>query len=129
MHELSLVKSIFSTLEAEVPSSELDSLSEVELNIGLLANVEPTLLKNAFLAFQETHMQYQGIVLTVHLIPISIRCNICKEESTIENYVFRCKVCGSPSNNIITGEELLIHRVHFDQEQAPRVEEPGNAIG
>ena len=114
MHELSLVQSIFSSLEAELPPEELERVTEVELKIGLLSNVEPILLKNAFSAYQETNPQYKGIVLTSHTIPITIHCDTCDTESTVENYIFRCKQCGAPSNHILTGEELLIYRIHYD---------------
>ena len=113
MHELSLVQSIFSTLESELSQEELAKLEVVELNIGLLSNVEPVLLNNAFKAYQDTRNAYLGVELKTNLIPITINCPICKKESEVKNYVFMCAHCGSPSNQIITGEELLIHRIHY----------------
>ncbi|MEM6802122.1 MAG: hydrogenase maturation nickel metallochaperone HypA [Bacteroidota bacterium] len=113
MHELSLVQSIFSTLENELSQEELNKLEAVELNIGLLANVEPILLNNAFKAYQETRNAYLGVELKTNMIPISINCPNCKKTSEIKNYIFICAHCGTPSNQIITGEELLIHRIHY----------------
>lgn len=113
MHELSLVQSIFSSLEAEISQEELTELSKIELQIGLLANVEPLLLQNAFSAFQETNPQYAQVDLDIDLIPIRIRCESCNRETSVEKYVFKCSHCSKPSRNIISGEELLIHKVHF----------------
>lgn len=114
MHELSLVKSIFSTLEETLEENEMEHVSLVELNIGLLANVEPILLQNAFTAFQESNPQYDHISLQSNMIEIKIMCSSCQQESIVENYIFRCKACDTPSNQIVSGEELLIHRIHYD---------------
>ncbi|MEL6133885.1 MAG: hydrogenase maturation nickel metallochaperone HypA, partial [Bacteroidota bacterium] len=84
MHELSLVQSIFSSLEAELSPEELQKLSGVELKIGLLANVEPTLLQNAFLAYQESHPEYAQVQLNTELVPIQIHCRSCDAPSPVE---------------------------------------------
>jgi hydrogenase nickel incorporation protein HypA/HybF len=113
MHELSLVQSIFSSLEEELSKDELDKLKAVELKIGLLANVEPILLQNAFKAFCETKPEYGRVELLTQSIPIKVHCPDCDEDSLVENYVFKCAQCGKPSNKVVSGEELLIHQIHF----------------
>lgn len=115
MHELSLVQSIFSTLEEQLSQEELETVSLVELQVGLLSNVEPILLQNAFTAYQETRGKYQRVQLQTNLIDIKIHCASCDLESKVENYVFKCSSCGTPSSNIISGNELLIHRIHYDE--------------
>ncbi|MEM7371471.1 MAG: hydrogenase maturation nickel metallochaperone HypA [Bacteroidota bacterium] len=114
MHELSIVQSIFSTLESELSEPEMQTVSVVELKIGLLANVEPILLQNAFTAFQETHPHYSSISLQTEMVEIRIHCPACDTDSIVENYVFQCSQCGAPSNRILSGEELLIHRIHYE---------------
>lgn len=39
MHEISLVRSIFSTLEAEFKPDELANLTSIHLKVGVLSNV------------------------------------------------------------------------------------------
>ena len=113
MHELSLVQSIFTSLESEVDAPDLESLSQVDLKIGLLANVEPILLQSAFTAFQESHPQYADVALEIETVPVMIHCSHCDADSPVEQYVFRCQTCGKPSDEIVSGEELLIQRIHF----------------
>jgi hydrogenase nickel incorporation protein HypA/HybF len=84
MHEISLVRTIFRTLEAEFPAAELDGLERIELKVGPLSNVETILLQNAF--------------------------NAVVEE--VENYRFVCQ-CGRPCANVVQGNELMIERVIF----------------
>ncbi|MCI4669518.1 MAG: hydrogenase maturation nickel metallochaperone HypA [Bacteroidia bacterium] len=113
MHELSLVQSIFASLREELSKEELAKLTRVDMKIGVLANVEPTLLQNAFLAYQESNPEYKQVALSTERVQIKIHCSSCKKKSAVTNYIFRCQHCGQPSNDIKEGEELLIHQIHF----------------
>ena len=115
MHELSLVQSIFSTLEAELMLEELAKVTAVELKIGKLANVEPILLQNAFQAYQETNPQYAQVELKTEMVEIKVFCDVCQLEREVENYVFICSKCGKPTNKVVAGEELLIQRIYFQE--------------
>ncbi|MCH2081398.1 MAG: hydrogenase maturation nickel metallochaperone HypA [Saprospiraceae bacterium] len=114
MHEISLVRSIFNTLESEFSKKELDTMTAINLRVGLLSNVEPLLMQNAFDAVTTAEEKYQGVKLQVELVPIEIHCNDCQSSSIVENYKFVCASCGKPNNNVVKGTELLIHQVHFD---------------
>lgn len=114
MHEISLVRSIFNTLESEFSKKELDTMTAINLRVGLLSNVEPLLMQNAFDAVTTAEEKYQGVKLEVELVPIEIHCNDCQSSSIVENYKFVCASCGKPNNNVVKGTELLIHQVHFD---------------
>lgn len=120
MHEISLVRNIFSTLEEEFSKEELTTLKRIDLKIGMLSNVEPMLMQNAFEAVTTAEEKYQGVALNVEIVPIEIHCVECNLNSRIEHYKFVCSHCGKPNNNVTRGTELLIHRVHFEQpEHAP----------
>ena len=114
MHEISLVRNIFSTLEAEFAALELEKLSAIDLKVGLLSNVEPLLMQNAFKAVTEAEEKYQEVRLNVEVVPIEVYCSDCDTNSTIHAYKFICQKCGRPNNNVVKGTELLIHRVHFN---------------
>ncbi|MEN0050877.1 MAG: hydrogenase maturation nickel metallochaperone HypA [Bacteroidota bacterium] len=118
MHEISLVRSIFNTLEAEFSEEELNSISAIDLKVGLLSNIEPILMQNAFEAVTTAEEKFQAVKLNIHLIPIEIYCAECDRNSTIENYKFVCSNCQKPNNNIVKGTELLIHQVHFIENAA-----------
>ena len=74
-------------------------------------------MQNAFEAVTTAEEKFQTVKLNVIKIPIEIYCKDCDANSTIENYKFACATCGVPNNNIVKGEELLIHQVHFDSEE------------
>ncbi|RMF01667.1 MAG: hydrogenase maturation nickel metallochaperone HypA, partial [Bacteroidetes bacterium] len=84
MHEISLVRQIFRTLDEQFTPTELQALKRIKLKVGLLANVEPTLLQNAYAAVLATDRQAQaGVELEVELVPIQIACPSCREHSVI----------------------------------------------
>lgn len=112
MHEISLVRSIFSTLEAEFSAEELARLTAIDLKVGKLSNVEPVLMQNAFQAVTTAEQKHQSVQLNLEVVPIEIYCEACDRRNHIEDYKFVC-ACGQPSSNIVSGMELLIHRVHF----------------
>jgi hydrogenase nickel incorporation protein HypA/HybF len=113
MHEVSLVRTISATLEAEFSKEELSRLTEISLRVGLLSNVQPVLMQNAFAAVQEGEGKFQGVRLHIEVLPVRVRCELCTQESEIENYKFACANCGKPTSNVIQGNELLIHKVEF----------------
>ena len=113
MHEVSLVRSIFNSLEAEFNQEELDRLQAIDLRVGKLSNVEPVLMQNAFQAVKDADNRYQGVQLNVEVLPIIVECHLCSHRSQIANYRFVCDHCQTPTSQVIQGNELLIHRVHF----------------
>ena len=115
MHEISLVRTIFSTLEQEFSPEDLQRLMAIDLQVGLLSNVEPQLMHNAFEAVTTAEEKFQSVQLNIQLVPIEIQCPDCGEKTLVENYRFVCDHCGKPSNNVIRGTELLIHRVQFQE--------------
>ena len=114
MHEISLVRNIFRTLESEFSPEELKRLCKIKLKVGLLSNVEPILLENAFEAVCQSENRYGNTELEIELLPIEIFCNDCNKRCPVTDYKFVCD-CGKPSNQIVQGLELTIHQVQFFQ--------------
>lgn len=113
MHEISLVRNIFRTIEEEFPN-DIPRMRTINLTVGLLSNVQPILMQNAFQAVLEDEPKYQKASLNVVVLPILIQCDDCGKTSEVEQYRFVCP-CGKPSRNVIQGEELLISSVEFDE--------------
>lgn len=113
MHEISLVRNIFRTIEEEFPN-DIPNVRTINLTVGLLSNVQPILMQNAFQAVIEDEPKYKKTSLNVVVLPILICCDECGITSEVEQYRFVCP-CGKPSRNVIQGEELLISSVEFDE--------------
>src|SRR5665811_2064743 len=109
MHEISLVRNIFKTLEDEFPG-EVERIRGIHLTVGELSNVQPILMQNAFEAVLEDEPVYNKASLYVEVLPVLIHCEDCDKVVEVHNYKFVCS-CGKPSRNIIQGEELLLAKV------------------
>ena len=113
MHELSLARNIFDAIEETFPQERLKNMIQIDLKVGLLSNVEPILMQNAFDAIIAQETLYQGVKLNIMLVPVVIHCNQCMQDSEIEKYKFYCELCGSPDVFVKQGNELLISSVQF----------------
>ena len=116
MHEISLVRNIFRTLEEEFPG-EIDRVRCIHLTVGILSNVQPILMQNAFEAVLIDEPRYQNATLNVNVLAILIHCDDCDKDSEVQQYKFACGSCGKPGRNIVQGEELLISKVEFAEEE------------
>jgi hydrogenase nickel incorporation protein HypA/HybF len=114
MHEISLVRNIFKTLEDEFPG-EIGKVRGIHLSVGLLSNVQPILMQNAFEAVLIDEPKYNQASLLVEVLPVLIHCSECDRTTEVRDYKFVCS-CGRPSREIVQGEELLISKVEFADE-------------
>jgi hydrogenase nickel incorporation protein HypA/HybF len=113
MHEISLVRTIFRTLDDNFSDEELERVIAIDLKVGPLANVEPVLLQNAFEAVvEEDEIRFKNVILRVNKVPILIQCPDCNQITEVHNYRFVC-ACGKPCGNVVQGNELLIERVEM----------------
>lgn len=113
MHEISLIRTIFRTLEENFSVEELKKVEAIELKIGPLANVEPVFLQNAFDAVVQTNEQrFKDVQLRLNMVPILIQCPDCQQVTEVQQYHFVCR-CGKPCSNVVQGNELLIERVQL----------------
>ena len=113
MHEISLVRNIFNTLEAEF-TDRFKDIRTIYLTVGELSNVQPILMQNAFEAVLTDEPKYKNTKLNVKVLPIIIYCDACFKESMVQQYKFICKYCQKPSRNVKQGEEMLITKVEFE---------------
>ena len=113
MHEISMVKNIFRTLEEEFPK-KIEQLRGIYLKVGLLSNIQPILIQNAFEAVLLDEPRYSNSSLHVEVLPILIYCDACDKTTEVLNYTFVC-TCGKPSNNIVQGLEMMINKVEFEE--------------
>ncbi|RDY61115.1 hydrogenase maturation nickel metallochaperone HypA [Flagellimonas nanhaiensis] len=114
MHETSIVNSIMRTLEQEFEVEKLNKMKAIHLKVGILSNIEPRLLHNAYSAYHMTNPGYHHVKLHIESTELKIQCEICNHITEVKNYRFVCANCEKPCKNVIQGEEMLIHKVEFE---------------
>lgn len=113
MHEIFLVQNTFKRIEEEFPE-KFERVSEIHLKVGLLSNVQPILITNAFKAFIMESPQYYDTQLIIDIVPIVIECT-CGAKTEIKKNRFICEKCNTPCKNIIQGNELYINEIKFEK--------------
>ena len=114
MHETSIVNSIMRTLEMEFEEAKLQKMKSIHLKVGVLSNIEPRLLHNAYGAYNYCGSKYHNVDLHIESTDVKIQCEVCNHVTDVKNYRFLCDNCERHSKNIIQGEEMLIHKVEFE---------------
>ena len=114
MHETSIVNSIIRTLEQEFEAEKLNKMKSIHLKVGILSNIEPRLLYNAYDASHMMNPKYQNMKLEIEMTELKIQCEVCDHITDVQKYRFICDNCQKPSKNVIQGEEMLIHKVEFN---------------
>lgn len=115
MHELSIVKDIFDTLEGHY-GSRVEDVQQIQVTAGLLSNVQPVLIQNAFDAFITENRGYADMELEVIVNDILAYCDDCQKNFPVHYHRFVCS-CGRSSSTIVQGNELYISKVIFKQEK------------
>jgi len=114
MHELSIVKDIFDTLTSYY-EARVDDIQKIQVTAGLLSNVQPVLIQNAFDAFIAENTQYQDMEMEVVVNDIIAYCEHCQKNFPVHFHQFVCD-CGQASSTIVQGNELYISKVIFKQD-------------
>lgn len=111
MHEIGIVQDIFNTLREAYPE-RYEKIVKIRLEAGLLSNLQPILIQNAFEAYILDDPHFQDTELEVVVLPIIAYCNACAQTFEVKFHRFVC-TCGQASDNIKQGEELRIKSVLF----------------
>jgi len=120
MHELSLVQGLCRQLDELAREHGATSIRELTVEVGVLSNVVPELLRQAFLAVQPQVPLIQEAELILREVPLTLNCAECGCSTEVTEFRFLCPACDSPRVDARGGEDLLLRNVSLE------VEEDGN---
>ena len=112
MHERSLVKALIAQVASLANAQQASRAIEVRVRVGPLSGVEPLLLSSAFADLANTAL-FNGARITVIEVPLRAHCRECEAVFNVDNFHFRCAVCGSPDVETIDGDALILESVDF----------------
>ena len=122
MHELSICQSILNAIETEFDNKGIENIREIHLKVGMLACIEPEILKNVFQLIK-AGTAFQDSELFINVIEVSAGCKNCGNTFKVEKYIFVCPTCGEPSSNITEGRELLISKIILEEPSYAEINE------
>lgn len=120
MHELSLVQGLCRQLDGLAKEHGASRVTALTVEVGVLANVVPELLRQAFLAIRPHAPLIRDAAMTLRVVPLTITCRDCGGVTDVDEPRFRCPACGSARVSARGGEELLLRDVSLE------IEENGN---
>ncbi len=114
MHEMSIAENLLNILTEILREHPEYRIQKVFVEVGELVAVVPESLRFCYQALTEdTPLQDSELVIKV--IPIRIRCQECRQEHTVENFLFRCPSCGSSSLKELSGREFAIKSLEVEE--------------
>ena len=107
MHELSIARSVISSVEKICQDDHLDKVKEVTLEIGAMSGVSKSALLFCWpLATKQTLLEESQLVIDE--IPLTLECMSCNRQSNPGVFVMCCEYCGSSQVKVQRGNELKI---------------------
>ncbi len=113
MHELSIVASLFETLEEKAKDNKAKKIISVRLKVGALSGVVPEFLKTAFDIFKKNTIADEAELL-IEKVPLKVKCQKCGAEIVKDDFVFICEKCASRELKTLAGTELLLEKIEME---------------
>jgi hydrogenase nickel incorporation protein HypA/HybF len=107
MHELSIAQSIIDIALNEMHKANATSVSELELEVGMLAGIEYSSLDFALECLMKNKV-FESTRLVVHKPEGKALCTVCRAEFAAEGFGAACPACGGYQYTIVQGKELRV---------------------
>jgi hydrogenase nickel incorporation protein HypA/HybF len=112
VHELSICQSLVDQVEQIALSHGAKSVASVDLKIGPLSGIEPTLMQHAY-PYASAGTLAAESTLVIELAPLIVRCEICGAETEAQPNCLVCGVCGDYHTKLVSGDEMTLMRVEL----------------
>jgi hydrogenase nickel incorporation protein HypA/HybF len=107
MHELRIAQEIINITQREMVTRKLNNISKIGLKIGALSGIDPEALSFGFEA-STADSELAGVELDIEFIPVKGKCDSCRADFEVDDFLFICPQCGSNEVTVTEGEELNI---------------------
>jgi hydrogenase nickel incorporation protein HypA/HybF len=113
MHELSIIQSLFDTLEAQAREHGAVRVTRVCLRVGPLSGAVPELLAEAFDMYKKGTIA-EGAAVEIVTPPVRFKCRACGTETEPREVVLKCPACGSIEVSLCSGTELYLDKIDLE---------------
>ncbi len=107
MHELSIASALMEQIISEAEKHELSHIDEVEIHAGILRQVIPEVMQEAFREVSVKTVA-EGALLIIVEIEAQARCRKCQTvfEPTLDSFL--CPHCQIADVDILKGDEIIL---------------------
>ena len=113
MHEMALAEGILQVVEDAVLDQGIRRVTEIRLEIGALAGVEPEALRFCLDVVLRDSLA-EGAQVDLDLIPGTGWCLACGERVTISELFDPCPLCGGYQVQATGGTEMRVKEIRVD---------------
>lgn len=118
MHELSIAQCVVDEACDATARSGGARVTKLVLRIGALAGVVDEALRFSFEVAAEG-TACQGAALVIERVDLRVMCTHCREQRTIDSgLLLVCPECGSPTPEILAGQELELTSLEIESHAA-----------
>jgi len=110
MHEVSLVSDLLDQILEEASANKLLFVDEVELDIGVLRQVVPQVMQEAFRAAVINTLAKDS-VLIINEIQAKAQCRICHDKFIPEVNNFLCPKCQTADVLVLEGNDIILKSI------------------
>ena len=110
MHEFSLAQNIIEIVSETAKNNNLQTISELVLEIGTLSGVEIPALDMALESLRPGSV-IQDAKIKKDIVKAQAKCLQCNSEFTPDDFFCACPVCGNFRNEILRGKELRVKSI------------------
>jgi hydrogenase nickel incorporation protein HypA/HybF len=110
MHEIRIAEDLTGIILEVAQKEKLSRVTIVNISFGQLIQIVPDIFE---FAFRETVRDtiVRDAIVNLEIIPIKMKCRICRNEFRINENVFTCHKCGSTELDILEGKELFVKSI------------------
>lgn len=116
MHEYSIVSALIEQCEQHARANQANKITRVEIKLGVMSGVEPSLLQTAFDTFKLDGI-CRDAVLNMQIQPLVILCHDCQSESVLSERTVVCPACQSYRTVVLDGEDMLLMQLEMEQNE------------
>lgn len=113
MYEFTLTNSVNNAIQRLCRQTGWKKIKRVMLRVGGVRDVNPELIAFIFAAVAKD-TPAEGAILSVMILPVTVKCRSCGKVSAREDADFACPVCGSRNVQILSGLELNIEALEVE---------------
>jgi hydrogenase nickel incorporation protein HypA/HybF len=116
VHELSIAQNIVEIVEQYVPVESRAATRSVRVRVGGLSGIVPESLEFSFSAIV-AGTPLDSARLDIERVPAVCRCEDCRVEFEVADFVFVCPGCSGMHTRLISGSDLQV--VDIELEEVP----------
>lgn len=120
MHELPVTQGLCDLVVREATQAGADKVCSIIVKMGLACDYVPEILQEYFNVLSEGTVA-QGAVIHIINVPITMRCEECRNEYETPHYNPFCPRCHGNHTTMLTGREFYVDNIEVEGKETETV--------